>query len=301
MRVGLPVERVGPCVVLGRVGVGLLGEVFDVRLDRRTGRIAREPSLRRRGEEVGQAVLERDQLRLRLVPDRWVVRGQPARVGEQRRHVVGPQPSERGGGLIAEQRPDHRGQIVRVAGDRDVRGLPEVVVVADAAAHQVRRKHRVLPQQRLELQRLVGGRLAGRDAQGAGSTHLPAHLTCGGDRHPMQPTAASSRIPSSTAPSRSTPPAARNPSPPPATNAGTPSPPSPGPLGSDPSSMRPAPPLRPLTCVIVSGDPTPGRWHAYAARPARRLGPTRPRPPSPRRRRLAPTGTRCPAMRGQDG
>ena len=182
MRVGLAVQLVRPRVVLGRVRIGLLGEVLDVGLHRRAGCVAREASLRRGGEEVGQAVLERDELCLRVVADGRVIGGEPARVVEQRRHVVRPQAPERIRGLVAEERPHHRGQVIGVAGDSGVRDLPEVVVVADAAAHQVRGEHRVLTQQRLELQRLVRGRLTGRRAQGIGGAGLRAHPVRGGRR-----------------------------------------------------------------------------------------------------------------------
>ena len=141
----------------------------------RAGRIARETTLRRGGEEIGHAVLERDELRLRVVAGGRVVGGEPARVVEQRRHVVRPQAPECGRGLVTEERPHDRGQVVGVSGDCGVRGLPEVVVVADAAAHQVRGEHGVLAKQCLELQRLVRGRLAGRRAQGTGGAGLRAH------------------------------------------------------------------------------------------------------------------------------
>ena len=57
----------------------------------RPGRLPGQASLRGRGEEVAELVLELDQLRPRLVPGRRVVGGQAAGVVEQRGHVVRPQ------------------------------------------------------------------------------------------------------------------------------------------------------------------------------------------------------------------
>ena len=130
----------------------------------------------------------------------------------------------------------------------------------------------MLAQQRLELQRLVGGRLAGRSAQGAGGARSARssrpRWRRRTDRHPIRPTAARSWTPGATAPSRNTPPAVRNPSPSPATSAGTSSSPPCGPFGSH-CRRRPPPHPGPLTCTILGGTLRRGArgYRSASARP----------------------------------
>ena len=116
------------------------------------------------GEKVGQLVLDLGHLQLGLRHRGLVAGTEPAGVVEQRGHVPGPQRRERLGRVGAELGREQLAEGVGVLADRGVRGLGQVRVVADPAAHHVRREHGVLAEQGLELQRELarGDRTAGR-------------------------------------------------------------------------------------------------------------------------------------------
>ena len=129
-------------------------------------RLAVQPPLRGRGEHVGDLAVQRVQPGAGLVAHRRVVRGQAARVVDQRRDVVRPQALEPGRRISAAQRPDLAGQLLGVLPDGRVRGLREVLVVAQPAAHQVTGLDRVLAEQRLQPQRPVRPGLGRRRLRG---------------------------------------------------------------------------------------------------------------------------------------
>ena len=129
--------------------------------------------------------------------------------------MVRPQALEPGCRVRATQRPDLAGQLLGVLADRRVRGLREVLVVAQPAAHQVTGLDRVLAEQRLQPQRPVrpglgrrrlaargtGGAAAGADGAG-GAAAAPACACPDGavaehpastTRHANRPTAAPPR------------------------------------------------------------------------------------------------------------
>ena len=164
VRVSLAVGGVGLLVVLRRVLVGLVEEVVDVVGDALERLLLAELAVRVVGEEVGQLVLVLGHLQLGLCHRGLVAGAEPPGVVEQPGHVPGPQRRERLGGVGAELGREQLAERVGVLADRGVRGLRHVRVVADPAAHHVRREHGVLAEQGLELQRELarGDRTAGR-------------------------------------------------------------------------------------------------------------------------------------------
>ena len=176
-------------------------------------RLAVQPPLRGRGDDVGDLGVQRVEPGAGLVAHRRVVRGQAARVVDERRDVVGPQALEPGRRVRAAQRPDLLGERLGVLPDRRVRGLREVLVVAQPAAHQVTGLDRVLAEQRLQAQRPVRPGLGRRRLRGSSGRRRRRCRRCSGGpcRRPAPTAPAPTALSPSTRPAPPDTPAGRRP------------------------------------------------------------------------------------------